>query len=76
MYETMRPERLTSALYIVQIVGFFGDETHSVLQGPNGTRLKAVYCIAKQNQTSGVLELIDYGNQSVAEARAAWPGAL
>ena len=76
MDETMRPERLNSALFIVQVDEFFGDDTSIVLQSSNGTRLGAVYCIAKQNQSSGVLELIDYGYQSVAEARAAWPEAL
>jgi hypothetical protein len=39
----------------------------------DGAPVRAVYCIARRDERSGVLTFVDYGYASVEDARAAWP---
>lgn len=61
--------------FIVAVDPFEGDESAIILRDGSGAPLPVVYCIARQNASTGVLEFVDYGYRSVAEAREAWPDA-
>jgi len=61
--------------FIVAVDAFEGDESAIVLHDRAGAPLPVVYCIARQNDTTGVLEFVDYGYRTIAEARDAWPDA-
>ncbi len=62
--------------FIVAVDPFDGEQSAIVVHDGAGSPLPVVYCIARQNPTTGVLEFVDYGYRSIAEARAAWPEAL
>lgn len=61
--------------FIVAVDPFEGDESAIILRDSNGAPLPVLYCIARQNVSTGVLEFVDYGYRSIAEARQAWPYA-
>ncbi len=61
--------------FIVAVDAFEGDESAIVVHDGTGAPLPVVYCIARQNERTGVLEFVDYGYGSIEEARAAWPEA-
>lgn len=62
--------------FIVAVEPFEGDESAIALHDGTGAPLPVVYCIARQNESTGVLELVDFGYRNIAEARAAWPDAV
>ena len=61
--------------FIVAVDPFDGEESAILLRDGTGAPLSVVYCIARQNPSTGVLEFVDYGYRSIAEAREAWPDA-
>jgi hypothetical protein len=61
--------------FIVAVDPFEGDASAIVVHDGAGTPLPVVFCIARQNEATGVLEFVDYGYRSVDEARMAWPDA-
>lgn len=61
--------------YIVAVDSFEGELSTIVVQDDSGAPLPAVYCIARRDERTGVLQLVDYGYRSIEEARAAWPEA-
>ena len=63
------------AVFIVAVDGFEGEQSAIVVHDGAGTPLPVVYCIARQNEVTGVLEFVDYGYRSIEEAREAWPEA-
>lgn len=62
-------------LYIVEVDGFEGESASISVTDADGAPLPAVYCIARRNDTTGVLQFVDYGYTSLGEVRAAWPQA-
>ena len=62
--------------FIVAVDAFDGEYSAIVVHDSAGSPLPVVYCIARQNDTTGVLEFVDYGYRSIAEAREAWPEAV
>jgi hypothetical protein len=62
--------------FIVAVDPFDGDQSAIVVHDGAGSTLPVVYCIARQNDKTGVLEFVDYGYRSIAEAREAWPDAV
>lgn len=62
--------------FIVAVDAFDGEHSAIVVHDGAGSPLPVVYCIAKQNDTTGVLEFVDYGYRSISEAREAWPDAV
>ena len=65
----------TSPAFIVAVDSFEGEQSIFELRDTDGRPLSAVYCIARQNERTGVLEFVDYGYRSIEEAREAWPDA-
>jgi hypothetical protein len=61
--------------YIVAVDSFEGDVSAILVQDESGAPLPAVYCIARRDERTGVLQFVDYGYRSIEEARAAWPDA-
>lgn len=61
--------------FIVAVEGFEGEQSAIVVHDGAGAPLQVVYCIARQNEVTSVLEFVDYGYRSVEEAREAWPEA-
>jgi len=64
-----------SPAFIVAVDPFEGEQSVIEVRDANGRPLQAVYCIARQNEKTGVLEFVDYGYRSIDEAREAWPDA-
>ena len=64
-----------SPAFIVAVDSFEGEQSVIEVRDPNGRPIQAVYCIARQNEKTGVLEFVDYGYRSIEEAREAWPDA-
>jgi hypothetical protein len=60
-------------LFIVEVDSFEGEETRISVTDADGAPVRAVYCIARLDERSGVLTFVDYGYASVEEARKAWP---
>ncbi len=60
--------------FIVAVDGFEGEQSAIVVHDGAGAPLPVVYCIARQNEVTCVLEFVDYGYRSIEEAREAWPG--
>ena len=61
--------------YIVAVDSFEGDVSAILVRDDTGAPLPAVYCIARRDERTGVLQFVDYGYRSIEEARAAWPEA-
>ena len=61
--------------YIVAVDSFEGEACAILVQDNAGAPLTAVYCIARRDERTGVLQFVDYGYRSVDEARAVWPDA-
>ncbi len=61
--------------FIVAVDAFEGDESAIVIHDRNDATLSVLYCIARQNDITHVLEFVDYGYRSIEEARQAWPDA-
>ena len=61
--------------FIVAVDAFSGNESAIVVHDGAGAPLPVVFCIARQNDTTDVLEFVDYGYRSIDEARLAWPDA-
>lgn len=61
---------------IVAVDPFEGEHSAIVVHDGTGSPLPVVYCIARQSETTGVLEFVDYGYRTIAEARDAWPEAV
>lgn len=64
------------ALFIVEVDGFEGQRTRIELSHVSGNPLRVLYCIAVQNEKSGVLQFVDYGYETLEKAREAWPTAI
>jgi hypothetical protein len=62
-------------LYIVEVDGFEGEQTRIELSASSGASIRALYCIAVRNEKTGVLQFVDYGYETLEDARAAWPDA-
>jgi hypothetical protein len=60
---------------IVEVDGFEGERSRIELTDASGVTLRMLYCIATRNETSGVLQFVDYGYETLDEAREAWPTA-
>jgi len=63
-------------LFIVEVDGFHGEHASISINDARGAPLKAVYCIARKDEGTGLLQFVDYGYLSIAEAREAWPEVL
>jgi hypothetical protein len=61
--------------YIVEVDGFQGEHSKIDVCDASGAPLRAIYCVATRNPKSGVLQFVDYGNETLEEARQAWPNA-
>jgi hypothetical protein len=64
-----------SYLFIVEVDAFEGEAASITVTDADGAPLRAVYCIARRDEMSGVLRFVDYGYRSISEAREAWPDA-
>ncbi|MCU0617527.1 MAG: hypothetical protein MUD17_10675 [Gemmatimonadaceae bacterium] len=62
-------------LFIVEVDSFEGQHASITVTDAGGAPLRAVYCVARRNEKSGVLQFVDYGYPSLREAREAWPHA-
>lgn len=62
-------------LFIVEVDSFEGEHASIAVTDARGAPLRAVYCIARRIEGSGVLQFVDYGYASLSEAREAWPHA-
>ncbi|MCA2987500.1 hypothetical protein [Gemmatimonas sp.] len=62
-------------LFIVEVDAFEGEAASISVTDAHGAPLRAVYCIARRDEASGVLMFVDYGYASIGEAREAWPQA-
>ncbi|AMW06293.1 hypothetical protein [Gemmatimonas phototrophica] len=62
-------------LFIVEVDSFEGQEATISVSDADGAPLRAVYCIARRDEATGVLQFFDYGYTSIREAREAWPQA-
>jgi hypothetical protein len=62
--------------FIIAVDPFDGEHSAIIVHDGAGSPLPVVYCIARQNDTTGVLEFVDYGYRTIAEAREAWPDAV
>lgn len=62
-------------LYIVEVDGFEGERSRIELSDASGLALRALFCIATRNEKTGVLQFVDYGYETLEEARSAWPDA-
>ena len=62
-------------LFIVEVDAFEGEAASISVTDADGAPLRAVYCIARRDNASGVLRFVDYGYTSISEAREAWPEA-
>ena len=62
-------------LCIVEVDAFEGEAASIRVTDADGAPLRAVYCIARRDEASGVLHFVDYGYTSLSEAREAWPEA-
>jgi hypothetical protein len=60
-------------LFIVEVESFEGQDAAISVTDADGAALRALYCIARRDEASGVLRLVDYGYASINEAREAWP---
>ena len=60
-------------LFIVEVDNYEGKEASINISDADGAPLRAVYCVARREQVSGVLRFVDYGYSSLIEARRAWP---
>lgn len=63
-------------LFIVEVDSFEGEHASVSVTDVNGAPLHALYCIARRDSKSGVLQFVDYGYASVNEAREAWPDVV
>lgn len=61
--------------FIVEVDGFEGERSRIGLSDASGRPLRVLYCIATRNEASGVLQFVDYGYETLEEAREAWPNA-
>jgi hypothetical protein len=61
--------------FIVEVDSFQGERNRIELSDTSGVPLRALYCIAVRHERSGVLQFVDYGYESIDEARVAWPHA-
>jgi len=66
----------TRPAFIVAVDSFEGEQSVIEVRDASGRPISAVFCIARQNERTGVLEFVDYGYRSIDEAREAWPDAL
>lgn len=62
-------------LFIVEVDAFEGEAASISVTDADGAPLRAVYCVARRDEASGVLHFVDYGYTSIREAREAWPEA-
>ena len=62
-------------LFIVEVDAFEGEAAGITVSYAGGAPLRAVYCIARREEASGLLRFVDFGYTSVSEAREAWPEA-
>jgi hypothetical protein len=62
-------------LFIVEVDSFEGQHASIAVTDTSGAPLRAVYCVARRIEGSGVLQFVDYGYPSLREAREAWPHA-
>lgn len=62
-------------LFIVVVDNFEGENSSIAVTDSAGAPLRAVYCIARRDEKSGVLQFVEYGYASLSEAREAWPHA-
>ena len=62
-------------LFIVEVDAFEGEAASIAVADADGIPLRAVYCVARRDEMSGVLRFVDYGYTSIREAREAWPEA-
>jgi hypothetical protein len=62
-------------LFIVEVDGFEGERSRIELSDASGAPLRVLYCVATRNEKTGVLQFVDYGYQTLEEAREAWPNA-
>lgn len=60
-------------LYIVEVDGFEGERSRIKLSASSGASIRALYCIATRNEKTGILQFVDYGYETLEDARAAWP---
>ena len=68
--------RSHGCLFLVEVDGFHGEHASISINDARGAPLKAVYCIARKDEATGLLQFVDYGYLSIAEAREAWPEVL
>jgi len=61
--------------FIVEVDAFEGEAASIAVTDAEGIPLRAVYCVARRDEMSGVLRFVDYGYTSISEAREAWPDA-
>jgi hypothetical protein len=61
--------------FIVEVDGFNGELNSVEVRDADGAPLSCVYCVAVQDDNSGVLRFVDYGYPTIEAARAAWPHA-
>jgi hypothetical protein len=62
-------------LFIVEVDAFEGAASSISVTDAHGAPLRAVYCIARRDEASGVLHFVDYGYTSIREAGEVWPEA-
>ncbi|WP_396214947.1 hypothetical protein [Gemmatimonas sp.] len=62
-------------LFIVEVDSFQGEHRRIDVCDASGAPLRALYCVAARNPKSGVLQFVDYGYETLEEARQAWPNA-
>jgi hypothetical protein len=60
-------------LFIIEVDNFEGQEATISVTDADGSPLRVVYCIARRDDATGVLQFVDYGYTSISEAREAWP---
>jgi hypothetical protein len=63
-------------LFIVEVDGFHGEHASISITDSTGAPLKALYCVARNHEETGVLQFVDYGYLSISEAKEAWPEAF
>lgn len=56
--------------FIVEVDGFEGERSRIELSDASGKPLRMLYCIATRNEASGVLQFVDYGYETLEEARS------
>jgi len=69
------PTMATQAVFTVEVDAFEGEAASISVTDADGAPLRAVYCVARRDEASGILRFVDYGYTSISEAREAWPEA-